>query len=144
MPRLVSLNVGVPRDIPWHGRVVRTAIWKDPVSERRVARRLNIDGDDQADRQGHGGEQRAVFVYQMESYRYWQAQLGRYDFVHGQFSENFTIDGLPDDVACIGDRFQIGSAIFEVTAPRATCYRVGIRMNEPRMASLLTASGRPG
>ena len=106
--------------------------------------RLNLDGDGQGDLAGHGGEQRAVFVYQIESYRYWQEQLKRTDFVHGQFGENFTIEGLPDDAVCIGDRYQIGSALFEVTQPRVTCYRVGIRMNEPRMPALLTSSGRPG
>jgi len=93
---------------------------------------------------GHGGENRAVFVYQIESYRYWQEQLNRSDFIHGQFGENFTITGLPDNVVYIGDRFQIGSAIFEVSQPRVTCYRVGIRTNEPRMPALLTGSGRPG
>jgi ferredoxin-NADP reductase/MOSC domain-containing protein YiiM len=105
---------------------------------------LNLDGDGQGDLAGHGGEQRAVFVYQIESYRYWQEHLKRTDFVHGQFSENFTIEGLPDDAVCIGDRYQIGSALFEVTQPRVTCYRVGIRMNEPRMPALLTSTGRPG
>jgi ferredoxin-NADP reductase/MOSC domain-containing protein YiiM len=105
---------------------------------------LNLDGDGQGDLSGHGGEQRAVFVYQIESYRYWQEQLKRTDFVHGQFGENFTIEGLPDNDVCIGDRFQIGSGVFEVTQPRVTCYRVGIRMNEPRMPALLTSSGRPG
>jgi ferredoxin-NADP reductase/MOSC domain-containing protein YiiM len=105
---------------------------------------LNLDGDGQGDLAGHGGEQRAVFVYQIESYRYWQEQLRRDDFVHGQFGENFTIEGLLDDAVCIGDRYQIGSALFEVTQPRVTCYRVGIRMNEPRMPALLTSSGRPG
>jgi ferredoxin-NADP reductase/MOSC domain-containing protein YiiM len=93
---------------------------------------------------GHGGEQRAVFVYQIESYRHWQQLLNRTDFAHGQFGENFTIEGLPDDAVCIGDRYRIGSALFEVTQPRVTCYRVGIRMNEPRMPALLTSSGRPG
>jgi ferredoxin-NADP reductase/MOSC domain-containing protein YiiM len=105
---------------------------------------LNLQGDGQGDLAGHGGEQRAVFVYQIESYSYWQAQLNRTDFVHGQFGENFTIEALPDDAVCIGDRYQIGSAIFEVTQPRVTCYRVGIRMNEPRMPAFLTSSGRPG
>jgi ferredoxin-NADP reductase/MOSC domain-containing protein YiiM len=105
---------------------------------------LNLDGDGQGDLAGHGGEQRAVFVYQIESYRYWQKQLNRTDFVHGQFGENFTIEGLPDGAVCIGDRYQIGSALFEITQPRVTCYRVGIRMNEPRMPALLTSSGRPG
>lgn len=107
-------------------------------------RRLNLGGDGQGHPAGHGGEQRAVFVYQIESYGYWQQQLKRADFVYGQFGENFTIEGLPDDVVCIGDRYQIGSAVFEVTQPRVTCYRVGIRMNELRLPALLTSSGRPG
>src|SRR5207245_2051098 len=144
MARLLSVNVGLPRDIAWRGRTVHTAVWKDPVQGRRMVRRLNIDGDGQGDLGGHGGEQRAVFVYQIESYRYWQEQLKRTDFVPGQFGENFTIEGLPDDAVCIGDRYQIGSAVFEVTQPRVTCYRVGIRTNEPRMPALLTSSGRPG
>jgi Flavodoxin reductases (ferredoxin-NADPH reductases) family 1 len=105
---------------------------------------LNVEGDGQGDLAGHGGEQRAVFVYQIESYRHWQKQLKRPDFVYGQFGENFTIEGLSDDVVCIGDRYRIGTALFEVTQPRVTCYRVGIRMNEPRMPALLTSSGRPG
>ena len=144
MARLLSVNVGLPRDVEWKGRTVHTAIWKDPVVGRCRVGRLNLDGDGQGDLAGHGGEQRAVFAYQIEAYRYWQEQLKRSDFVHGQFGENFTIEGLPDDAVCIGDRYQIGSALFEVTQPRVTCYRVGIRMNEPRMPALLTGSGRPG
>jgi ferredoxin-NADP reductase/MOSC domain-containing protein YiiM len=138
------VNVGLPRDIEWKGRTVRTGIWKNPVLGRCRVGRLNIEGDGQGDLAGHGGEQRAVFVYQIESYRYWQEQLKRTDFVHGQFGENFTIEGLADDAVCIGDRYQIGSAMFEITQPRVTCYRVGIRMNEPRMPALLTSNGRPG
>jgi len=144
MAHLLSVNVGLPRDIEWKGRIVRTGIWKESVPGRCRAGRLNLDGDGQGDLAGHGGEQRAVFVYQIESYRYWQEHLRRTDFVYGQFGENFTIEGLPDDAVCIGDRYQIGSALFEVTQPRVTCYRVGIRMNEPRMPALLTSSGRPG
>ena len=144
MARLLSTNVGLPRDIEWRGRTVHTGIWKDPVRGRCRVARLNLDGDGQGDLAGHGGEQRAVFVYQIDSYRHWQEQLKRSDFVYGQFGENFTIEGLPDDVVCIGDRYQIGSALFEVTQPRVTCYRVGIRLNEPRMPALLTSSGRPG
>jgi ferredoxin-NADP reductase/MOSC domain-containing protein YiiM len=144
MARLLSVNVGMPRDIAWKGRTVHTGIWKDPVRGRCPVTRLNLDGDGQGDLAGHGGEQRAVFVYQIESYRYWEQQLKRTDFVHGQFGENFTVEGLPDDAVCIGDRYQIGSAVFEVTQPRVTCYRVGIRLNEPRMPALLTSSGRPG
>src|SRR5581483_126520 len=144
MATLLSVNVGLPRDIQWKGRTVRTAIWKSPVHGRCRVGRLNLDGDGQGDLAGHGGEQRAVFVYQIESYRYWQEQLKRTDFVHGQFGENFTIGGLADAAVCIGDRYQIGNAVFEITQPGVTCYRIGIRMNEPRMPALLTASGRPG
>jgi MOSC domain-containing protein YiiM/ferredoxin-NADP reductase/ferredoxin len=144
MTRLLSVNVGLPRDVQWHGRTVHTGIWKEAVQGRRRVRRLNVEGDGQGDLGGHGGEQRAVFVYQIESYRYWEQRLGRHDLVHGQFGENFTIEGLPDDEVCIGDRCKIGTALFEVTQPRVTCYRVGIRMDEPQMASFLTSSGRPG
>jgi ferredoxin-NADP reductase/MOSC domain-containing protein YiiM len=142
--RLLSVNVGLPRDIEWKGRTVHTAIWKEPVPGRRRANRLNLAGDGQGDLAGHGGEQRAVFVYQIESHRYWEEKLGRTGFVPGQFGENFTVEALPDDAVCIGDRYRIGTALFQVTQPRVTCYRVGIRMSEPRMPALLTASGRPG
>lgn len=144
MARLRSVNVGLPRDIQWNGQTVHTGIWKAPVRERRRARRLNVDGDGQGDLAGHGGEHRAVFAYQIESYAYWEKRLGRTGFTYGQFGENFTIEGLPDDEVCVGDRYRIGSALFEVTQPRVTCYRIGIRMDEPRMAALLTSSGRPG
>ena len=144
MARLLSVNVGLPRDVSWEGKVVHTAVWKSAVNGRRMVRRLNIDGDGQGDLAGHGGEQRAVFVYQTGSYRYWEKQLGRNDFTFGQFGENFTVDGIADDEVCIGDRYRIGSALFEVTQPRVTCYRVGIRMNEPRMAALLVSHHRPG
>ncbi len=144
MPRLLSVNVGLPRDVTWNGKTVRTAVWKFPVTGRRMVRKLDIAGDAQADLAGHGGEHRAVFVYQMDSYYYWERFLGRNDFTFGQFGENFTVEGLPDSEVCIGDRYRIGHAIFEVTQPRVTCYRVGIRMNEPRMPALLVAHHRPG
>jgi ferredoxin-NADP reductase/MOSC domain-containing protein YiiM len=144
MPRLLSVNVGLPRDVTWNGKTVRTAVWKSPVTGRRMVRKLNVVGDAQADLAGHGGEQRAVFVYQMDSYHYWESFLGRKDFIFGQFGENFTVEGLPDNEVCIGDRYRIGDAILEVTQPRVTCYRVGIRMNEPRMAALLVEHHRPG
>ena len=108
MARLLSVNVGLPSDIAWKGRTVRTGIWKTPVSGRCSVGRLNLDGDGQGDLAGHGGEQRAVFVYQIESYRYWQNQLKRTDFVYGQFGENFTIEGLQDDAVFIGDLYRIG------------------------------------
>ncbi len=141
---LVSVNVGMPKDVSWQGRTVFTGVFKDPVSGRRRVGRLNLDGDGQGDRAGHGGEQRAVFVYQIDSYRYWERELGRDDFVHGQFGENFTVDGLGDQEVCVGDRYRIGSAVFEVTQPRVTCYRVGIRMNDPRIPALLVSRHRPG
>jgi ferredoxin-NADP reductase/MOSC domain-containing protein YiiM len=144
MPRLLSVNVGLPRDFEWNGKTVRSAIWKTPVFRRISARRLNLEGDAQGDLQGHGGEQRAVMVYQTEAYRYWERELGRKDFEYGQFGENFTVEGLADDEVCIGDRYRIGTAIFEVTQPRVTCYRVGIRMKNPEMPSLLVSHKRPG
>jgi ferredoxin-NADP reductase/MOSC domain-containing protein YiiM len=142
--RVLSVNVGLPQDVDWHGRTVRTAVWKRPVPGPAMARRLNIDGDGQGDLAGHGGEHRAVFVYQIESYRYWQQELGRNDFEYGQFGENLTVTGLADDRVCIGDRYRIGAALFEVTQPRVTCYRVGIRMNDPQIPALLVSRRRPG
>jgi ferredoxin-NADP reductase/MOSC domain-containing protein YiiM len=142
--RLLSVNVGMPKDVPWQGKTVYTGVFKNPVSGPRRVRRLNVDGDGQGDLAGHGGEQRAVFVYQVDSYRYWERELGRSDFVYGQFGENFTVEGLSDDEVCIGDRYRIGSALFEVTQPRVTCYRVGIRMNDPRIPALLVSHRRPG
>ena len=142
--KLVSLNVGLPREVAWRGKTVRTGIWKNPAQSRLMVRRLNIDGDGQGDLGGHGGPNRPVFVYQLDSYRYWERELSRSDFSYGQFGENFTIEGWPDDEVCIGDRFRIGGALFEISQPRVTCYRVGIRMEEPRMAALLVAQHRPG
>jgi ferredoxin-NADP reductase/MOSC domain-containing protein YiiM/ferredoxin len=144
MGRLRSVNVGMPKDVSWRGRTVHTGVWKAPVGGPVTVRRLNVDGDGQGDLGGHGGEQRAVFVYQLDSYEYWQRILGRDDFGFGQFGENFTVDGLPDDEVCIGDRYRIGDALFEVTQPRVTCYRVGIRMDDPRIPALLVQHHRPG
>jgi ferredoxin-NADP reductase/MOSC domain-containing protein YiiM/ferredoxin len=142
--RLLSVNVGLPRDVEWEGRTVHTGIWKSPVDGPQMVRRLNIDGDGQGDLQGHGGVNRAVYVYQIESHRYWAKFLKRDDFGYGQFGENFTVEGLADDDVCIGDRYRIGSALFEVSQPRVTCYRLGIRMNEPQMPALLVGHHRPG
>ncbi|MBV9684370.1 MAG: MOSC domain-containing protein [Solirubrobacterales bacterium] len=142
--KLVSVNVGMPKNVAWKGQTVYTGIFKDPVTGPRRVGKLNVDGDGQGDLGGHGGEQRAVFVYQIDSYRYWERELGRNDFVYGQFGENFTVEGLADDEVCIGDRYRIGAAIFEVTQPRVTCYRVGIRMNDPQIPALLVSHHRPG
>ena len=144
MARLVEVNVGMPKDVAWRGTTVHTGIWKRPVAGPVTARRLNLDGDGQGDLAGHGGEQRAVLVYQLDSYRHWQQYMKRDDFTHGQFGENFTVEGLPDDEVCIGDRYGIGDAVFEVTQPRVTCYRVGLRLGEPQMAALLVSHHRPG
>jgi ferredoxin-NADP reductase/MOSC domain-containing protein YiiM/ferredoxin len=141
---LASVNVGMPKDVSWQGKTVFTGVFKDPIAGPRRVRKLNVDGDGQGDLAGHGGEQRAVFVYQLDSYRYWERELERDDFVHGQFGENFTVEGLGDDEVCVGDRYRIGSAVFEVTQPRVTCYRVGIRMNDPRIPALLVSHRRPG
>ena len=141
---LLSVNVGMPKNVLWQGRTVFTGVFKDPVTGPRRVDKLNIDGDGQGDLAGHGGEQRAVFVYQTDSYRYWERELDRDDFVYGQFGENFTVEGLSDDEVCIGDRYQIGTAVFEVTQPRVTCYRVGLRMNDPRIPAMLVSHRRPG
>ncbi|MEU7893999.1 MOSC and FAD-binding oxidoreductase domain-containing protein [Nonomuraea sp. NPDC049152] len=144
MATLIAVNVGLPKDVPWRGKHVRTGVWKHTVTGPRMVRRLNIDGDGQGDLDGHGGEQRAVLVYQSESYRFWEKELGRDDLRPGHFGENFTVDGLADDEVCIGDRYRIGGALFEVTQPRVTCYRVGLRLGEPQMAALLVSRRRPG
>ncbi len=143
-PTLVSVNVGMPADVAWRGKTVHTGIYKSPVAGPVMVRRLNIDGDGQGDLAGHGGEQRAVMVYQTESYDYWSRFLGRDDLQPGKFGENFTVTGLGDDEVCIGDRYAIGEAEFEVTQPRVTCFRVGMRLGEPDMPNLLVAHHRPG
>ncbi|MCV7322997.1 MOSC and FAD-binding oxidoreductase domain-containing protein [Mycolicibacterium confluentis] len=144
MPRLISVNVGMPRDVQWRDKTVHTGIWKSPVRGPVMVRRHNIDGDGQGDLAGHGGEQRAVMVYQQESYQFWRRFLNRDDLAPGSFGENFTITGLADDEVCVGDRFRIGDAEFEVTQPRVTCFRVGLRLDEPRMPQLLVSQRRPG
>jgi ferredoxin-NADP reductase/MOSC domain-containing protein YiiM len=142
--QLLSVNVGMPKDVSWRGKTVFTGVYKDSVSGPRRVRKLNVDGDGQGDLGGHGGEQRAVFVYQIDSYRHWERELGRDDFVHGQFGENFTVQGLDDDEVCVGDRYRIGGALFEVSQPRVTCYRVGLRMDDPSIPALLVSHHRPG
>jgi ferredoxin-NADP reductase/MOSC domain-containing protein YiiM len=142
--KLLSVNVGMPKDVPWHGKTIHTGIWKTPVEGPVMVRRLNIDGDGQGDLAGHGGEQRAVMVYQTESYDYWRDYLGRDDLEPGHFGENFTVSSLEDHDVCIGDRYRIGEAEFEVTQPRVTCFRVGMRLGMPEMPNLLVSQHRPG
>jgi ferredoxin-NADP reductase/MOSC domain-containing protein YiiM len=142
--KVLSVNVGLPKDVSWRGKTVHTGVWKSSVPGPRRVRRLNLDGDGQGDTEGHGGEMRAVLVYQIDSYRHWEQHFHRDDFVFGQFGENLTVEGLADHEVCIGDRYRIGTAEFEVTQPRVTCYRVGLRLGAPDMASLLVAHHRPG
>ena len=132
------------RTSPGRARRCTPGSGSSPVTGPVMVRRLNIDGDGQGDLAGHGGEQRAVFVYQLDSYRHWEQYFGRDDFVYGMFGENLTVDGLPDDEVCIGDRYRIGEAEFEVTQPRVTCYRVGMRVGEPQLPALLVSHHRPG
>ena len=140
----MSVNVGMPTNIDWNGRTVRTGIWKRPIGGPVMARRLNLDGDGQGDAAGHGGEQRAVMAYQIESYRHWEQHLGLAPLDMGSFGENLTVTGMADDSVCIGDRYRVGEALFEVTQPRVTCFRVGIRLGLPQMPSLLVSHRRPG
>jgi ferredoxin-NADP reductase/MOSC domain-containing protein YiiM len=144
VPVLVSVNVGMPKDVTWQGKTVRTGIWKQPVPGPWMVQRLNIDGDGQGDLAGHGGEQRAVLVYQVDSYRHWQRHFGWDKVSYGQFGENLTVDGMPDDAVCIGDRYRIGEVEFEVTQPRVTCYRIGLRLGQPELPTLLVSHHRPG
>ena len=142
--RLLSVNVGMPKNVPWQGKTVFTGVFKDPVSGPRRVGKLNVEGDGQGDLAGHGGEQRAVFVYQIDSYRYWERELGRDDFVYGQFGENFTVEGLGDDEVCIGDRYQIGSCgLRGDAAPRHLLPRrdPDERPADPRLARLTPSPG---
>ena len=141
---LLSVNVGMPQDVTWRGKTVHTGVWKSPVTGPRMVHRLNVEGDGQGDLAGHGGEQRAVLVYQLDSYQHWQQFFGRAELEYGAFGENFTVEGLSDEEVCIGDRFRIGESEFEVTQPRVTCFRVGMRLGQPRLPSLLVAHHRPG
>jgi ferredoxin-NADP reductase/MOSC domain-containing protein YiiM len=142
--KVISVNVGKPREVEWRGQNIRTAIWKSPVQGRVMARKLNLDGDGQADLIGHGGENRAMLIYQLDSYHYWQQLLKEKPYEMGWFGENLTVEGLPDSEVCVGDRFRIGEALVEVTQPRVTCYRLGIRTGRPEMPSLVVQHGRPG
>lgn len=126
--KLLSLNVAAPRDIEHDGRIVRTGIFKEPVAGRVRLGEHNLDGDGQADLEAHGGIHKAAYAYPVEHYAYWQDALGREPFPHGQFGENFTVEGMTEDRIHIGDRFRIGGALVEVTQPRVPCYKLGIRM----------------
>ena len=142
--KLLSVNVSLPKDVAHKGKMVRTGIFKKPVEGRIMARTLNLDGDGQADLVGHGGEMRAVLVYSRENYEYWAKKLGRSDFVFGQFGENFTVEGMLDEHIHVGDRFHIGTALFEVSQPRVPCYKLAMKMGVEGFYAQLLKSGRPG
>jgi MOSC domain-containing protein YiiM len=141
--KIVSLNVGMPREAQWHGRTVETGIFKEPVAGRVALRTLNLDGDGQADLTVHGGEDKAVYCYPVEHYEYWKKELGR-ELPMGMFGENFTTEGLLEKDAHLGDRFRVGSAEVVVTQPRLPCYKLGVRFDADDMVKRFLASGRTG
>jgi MOSC domain-containing protein YiiM len=142
--RLISVNTGLPRDVDWHGRKVRTSIWKSPVDGRVPVRRLNLDGDQQSDLTVHGGPEKAVYVYPSEHYEYWDRELPGEELPWGAFGENFTTEGLLEPDVRLGDRLRIGSAAFMVTQPRMPCFKLGIRFGDDHMVKRFLRSGRSG
>ena len=142
--RVVSLNVGLPREVMWHGRTVTTGIYKEPVERRVDLRKLNLDGDRQADLSVHGGEYKAVYCYPVAHYDYWKKELPGRELPMGMFGENFTTDGLSEGSVHLGDRFAVGSAEVVVTQPRLPCYKLGVRFQSDEMVRRFLASGRTG
>jgi MOSC domain-containing protein YiiM len=146
--RLVSVNTGLLREVSWHGRIVTTAIFKEPAGGRVALRKLNLDGDRQADLTVHGGEHKAVYCYSLAHYDYWKRELPGRELPMGMFGENFTIDdggdGLFEDSVHLGDRFSVGSAEVIVTQPRLPCYKLAVRFQMDDMVKRFLASGRTG
>ena len=143
--KLLSVNVSLPKEVPYRGKTVRTCIFKEPVPGRVMVRRLNIDGDDQADRRVHGGFDMAVYAYPVEHYAFWETELGREGFPHGQFGENLTVSGLSEDTVRVGDIFRVGGALVQVTQPRIPCYKLAIRMEQgPDFPARFQQTGRMG
>ena len=142
--KLISVNVGLPREITWHGRTVQTSIWKKPVQGRIHVARLNLDGDRQSDLSVHGGVDKAVYVYPSEHYSFWQSELPGADLSPGAFGENFTSEGLLEDEVQIGDRLRAGTAEFIVTQPRMPCFKLGIRFERPDLVKRFLQSKRTG
>jgi MOSC domain-containing protein YiiM len=142
--KLISVNIGLPREVAWHGITVTTGIFKQPVEGRVALRKLNLDGDRQADLTVHGGEHKAVYCYPHEHYDYWNSELPVRKLPAGIFGENFTTEGLPEDSVHLGDRFSVGSAEVVVTQPRLPCYKLGVRFQADDMVKRFLASGRMG
>jgi MOSC domain-containing protein YiiM len=141
--RVLSVNVGMPREFDYAGRAAKSAIWKSPVTGRVAARGVNLAGDDQADRKAHGGYDKAVYAYSVEDARWWQERIGR-PFAHAEFGENLTTEGIEVNDALIGERWSVGTAILEVSEPRIPCWRLGVRMNDDQFPRLFTEALRPG
>lgn len=141
--KIISLNVGMPTEVEWHGRIVSTGIFKEPVAGRVALRKLNLDGDRQADLTVHGGAYKAVYCYAVEHYAYWKDELGR-ELPMGMFGENFTTEGVAEEAVHLGDRFSVGTAEVVVTQPRLPCYKLGIRFAADDMVKRFLASGRSG
>jgi MOSC domain-containing protein YiiM len=142
--RVVSVNVGLPREVIWRGQTVRTSIYKDPIAGRVWARRLNLEGDRQSDLTVHGGAEKAVYVYPAEHYDFWRGELPGVDLLWGSFGENITSEGLDENSVRIGDRLTIGSAEFVVTQPRTPCLKLAIRFGRLDMIKRFLRSGRTG
>ncbi|MBD2157282.1 MOSC domain-containing protein [Leptolyngbya sp. FACHB-16] len=142
--QLISVNVGLPREVNWKGKTVSTGIFKEPVNARVMVRSLNLDGDRQADLTVHGGVDKAIYVYPFEHYDYWRSELPDIELTPGIFGENFTVTGFKEEELNIGDRFQIGSVELMVTQPRLPCYKLGIRFGRPDMVKRFLASRRTG
>ncbi len=142
--QLISVNVGLPREVNWKGKTVSTGIFKEPVNARVMVRSLNLEGDGQADLTVHGGLDKAVYVYPFEHYDYWRSELPDTELTPGIFGENFTVTGFKEEEINIGDRFQIGNVELMVTQPRLPCYKLGIRFGRPDMVKRFLASRRTG
>jgi len=142
--KLISVNTGTPQVVPWHEREVNTAIYKRPVEGRVMVRKLNVDGDRQADLKVHGGEYKAVYGYPVEHYEYWKTELSGRELPFGMFGENFTTEGMLEDRTNLGDRFAVGTVEVMVTQPRRPCYKLGVRFESDEMVKRFLKSGRTG
>lgn len=141
--KVLSVNVGGIREFDYHGRPAASAIWKSPVAGRVAARGVNLEGDDQADRKAHGGPDKAVYAYAIEDLRWWEAELGR-PLEYGELGENLTTEGIDVTGALVGERWEVGSAVFEVAEPRVPCWRLAVRMEDELFPRRFVEAGRPG
>ena len=142
--RLLSVNVSMPKEIPCRDKTIKTGIFKEPVAGRVMLRALNLEGDGQADLKGHGGIYKAAYVFSHEYFTHWEREMERDGFPYGQFGENFTVEGMTDEAVCVGDTFRVGGALVEVTQPRVPCFKLALRMEEPRFLKSFMADARVG